>query len=148
MIWYKNEFIINLNKLKDNLLLFKNESDIWNKINGTNNSPANLALHICGNLKFNIGAVIGKNGYERERDTEFTKSNLKRDDVIAEVDSTIKMIEPVLDRLQPEEIHLPFPGNIHEEGQTIGTVLVKIAIHLGYHLGQINYHRRIFYLSK
>lgn len=143
MMWYKNEFVINLNKVKDNLLQFTKEVDIWGKLDGTSNSPANLALHICGNLKNNIGATIGKNGYVRERDLEFTKDNLSRDEVIAEIDSTIKMIEPVLDNLKPEDLNLLFPSIIHEEGQTIGTVLVKIAVHMGYHLGQINYHRRI-----
>lgn len=143
MIWYKNEFVINLNKIKDNILAFENENDIWGKLGRISNSPANLALHICGNLKHNIGAAIGNSGYQRERDTEFTKSNLSRNDVIAEIDSTIEMIEPVLYKLKPEDLNKPFPGKGHEEGQTIGTILVKIAIHMGYHLGQINYHRRI-----
>ena len=143
MNWYKNEFIINLEKLKDNLLQYKNESDIFTKPGDTKNSPANLAIHICGNLKFNIGSVIGQKSYVRNRDNEFTMKISGRNEVIAEIDSTIEMIEPVLDNLKPEDLQKPFPGNIHEEGQTIGTVLVKIAIHMGYHLGQINYHRRI-----
>jgi hypothetical protein len=143
MSWYKNEFVINLNRLKENLLEYKNESDLWSMPGDTKNPPANLALHICGNLKYNIGAAIGGNGYVRDRDREFTIKNQNRDEIIAEIDSTIAMIEPVLDNLKTEDLNKPFPGKGHEEGQTIGSILVKIAIHFGYHLGQINYHRRI-----
>jgi len=146
MTAYKNEFIIYLEKLKDELLKYSNEADIWKLTDTISNTPANLALHVCGNFKYNIGAIIGGNGYVRTRDAEFTKKGLTRNDIIAEIESTIEMIEPVLDNLTPEDINKPFPGNIHEEWQTYGSVLAKIAHHFGYHLGQINYHRRI--LSK
>ena len=148
MTGYKTEFIIALNKMKDNLLQYKDEADIWTKPGGTNNTPANLALHVCGNLKHNIGAEIGKTGYIRNRDLEFTLAYLSRDEVIAEIDSTIEMIEPILDNLKPEDVNKPFPGNIHGEGETIGSVLTKIALHLGYHFGQVNYHRRILNPNK
>ena len=66
-----------------------------------------------------------------------------REEIIAEIDSTIDMIEPILDKLEEADINKPFPSDIHGKGQTIGSVLTKIALHLGYHLGQINYQRRI-----
>ncbi len=143
MIGYKDEFNYGLNKLKDDILQFKDEASLWAKPGKTNNSPANLTLHICGNLKHNIGAEIGQNGYIRKRDAEFTAGNLSREEIIAEIDSTIDMIEPILDKLEAADINKPFPSDIHGEGQTIGSVLTKIALHLGYHLGQINYQRRI-----
>jgi len=139
---YKEQFIKNLNALKDELLQYENESDIWKKIGTTKNAPANLALHICGNLKHNFGAEIAQNGYVRNRDLEFTKGNISRDEVIAEIDSTIEMIEPVIDNFVFADILKPFPGEAFGEGQTIGSVITRLAMHLGYHLGQINYHRR------
>lgn len=139
----KNEFIIYLDKLKDELLKYKDEPDIWKLTGDINNAPANLAMHVCGNLKYNIGAIMGNNGYERKRDEEFSVKGLSRNEVIAEIDSTIEMIEPILDKLTAEDMNILFPGNIHEPGHTYGTILTKIAHHFGYHLGQVNYHRRL-----
>jgi len=139
----KNEFVIYLNKLKDELFKYNDKADLW-KLTGTiNNTPGNLAIHVCGNLKYNIGTMIGGNGYIRKRDYEFTVKELLWDDVIAEIDSTIEMIEPILDKLTHEDMSKLFPENIHEPGHTYATVLAKIAHHFGYHLGQINYHRRL-----
>jgi uncharacterized protein DUF1572 len=146
MIAYKNEFVIYLEKLKDELLKYSNEADIWKLTDTISNTPANLALHVCGNLKHNIGTIMGNNGFVRTRDAEFTIKGLSRDEVIAEIDATIEMIAPVLEGLKPEDLNKPFPGNAHEEWQTFGSILAKIAHHFGYHLGQINYHRRL--LSK
>ena len=140
---YKLQFITNLNTLKQELIQYKNEEDIWKTPGSTKNSPANLAIHICGNLKHNIGAEIGANGYVRNRDEEFSKKAIAREDIIDEIDSTIEMIEPIMDNLTFADITKPFPSDIHGEGQTIGSVITKIALHLGYHLGQINYHRRL-----
>lgn len=140
---YKEQFMINLNALKQELMQYENQQDIWKIIGNTKNTPANLALHICGNLKHNFGAEIGANGYVRNRDEEFARRGLTREEVIDEIDSTIEMIEPIIDKLTFADVTKPFPSDIHGEGQTIGSVITKIALHLGYHLGQINYHRRI-----
>jgi len=140
---YKNEFLAGLEKLKKNITQFENDEAILEKPGDTNNSPANLAIHICGNLKHNIGAEIGRNGYVRKRDEEFTKTGLTKQKVIIEIESTIAVIEPILDKLTAEDLNKPFPSEIHGKGQTIGSVLTKIAMHMGYHLGQINYQRRI-----
>jgi hypothetical protein len=139
----KNEFIIYLNKLKDELLKYKDENDIWKLAGDIKNTPGNLAVHVCGNLKYNIGTVIGNNGYIRKRDEEFSVKGLSKIALISEIDSTLDMIEPILDNLAPEDMNKPFPENIHEPEHTYGTVLTKIAHHFGYHLGQINFHRRL-----
>jgi hypothetical protein len=139
----KNEFIIYLNKLKDELMKYSDENDIWLVAGEVKNSPGNLAVHVCGNLKYNIGTVIGNNGYIRKRDEEFSVKGLSKKALISEIDSAIDMIEPILDNLTSEDLDKPFPENIHEPGHTYGTVLTKIAHHFGYHLGQINFHRRL-----
>jgi len=107
------------------------------------NSPANLALHLCGNLKHNFGAVIGGNGFRRNRDLEFSAKGLSRKDITSDIDGTLKMITPVLEKLSSEDLLKPYPDTSMGEGETIGSVIIRIGIHLGYHLGQINYHRRL-----
>lgn len=139
----KEQFIANLTSLKKEIDSYPDEAVLWLLTRQIRNSPANLALHICGNLKHNIGAVLGKNNFVRERDLEFSKKGATKSDLIIEIDFTAKIIEPVLDSLTDADLAKPWPGDAYGPDQAIGSVLVRIAIHLGYHLGQINYHRRL-----
>ncbi len=139
----KEQFISNLVSLKKEIDSYPDETSLWLLTHHIKNTPANLALHLCGNLKHNIGAVIGKNNFVRERDLEFSRKGLSKSDIIIEIDFTAKMIEPVLDSLTDADLALPWPNDTFGPGQTVGSVLIRVGIHLGYHLGQINYHRRI-----
>lgn len=134
-------------KYLDNLLKeisqYQNEADLWKLTGDLKNSPANLALHLCGNLKHNIGAVIGKNGFIRERDLEFSTKGISKADIIKEIESTEDIVIPVLDSLTDDDLIDPFPEASHGEDQTIYDALIRLALHMGYHVGQINYHRRI-----
>ncbi len=139
----KEQFITNLVSLKKEIDAYPDEASLWLLTRQIKNTPANLALHLCGNLKHNIGAVLGKVNFVRERDLEFSKKGLSKSDIIIEIDFTSKMIEPVLDSLTNQDLLKPWPNDTYGPGQTIGSVLIRIGIHLGYHLGQINYHRRL-----
>lgn len=135
----------NLKALKDELLAYKNEQDIWKLHGDIKNTPANLAIHLCGNLKHFIGAVIGNDGYERNRDYEFAAKDVSRDEIVKDIDSTIEMIAPILKKLTPEDLNKEFESDWFGGGQSVGWVLARLGFHFGYHLGQINYHRRILY---
>lgn len=133
----------NLNKLKEELSLYKNESDIWKLEGSITNTPGNLCLHICGNLNHFIGALLSKTGYIRERDLEFSKKNISRDELLKEVDGTIKMMNNFFDGHSENDLEKRYPDNKFGEDGRIGFVLARLISHLTYHLGQINYHRRI-----
>ena len=139
----KTQFITNLNSLKKEIESYPDDASIRQVTAGINNAPATLAIHICGNLKHNIGAGIGSNGFIRNRDEEFSARGLSKEHVMNEIDLTKSMIEPVLDSLTSIDLEKPWPNDGFGEGQTLGSVLIRIGIHLGYHLGQINYHRRL-----
>lgn len=132
-----------LEKLKEEISLYSNEADLWKLEGDLKNTPANLALHLCGNLKHNIGAVIGKNGYIRERDKEFSTKGISRDDILMEIQSTIDVVIPNLENLNDESMSRQFPESSDGEDQTVYDALIRLAFHLAYHVGQINYHRRI-----
>jgi hypothetical protein len=140
---YKNLFLGNLATLKEDINSYANESDLWLLKGSITNSPANLALHVCGNLKHNIGTILGNSGYIRNRNAEFSATGLSKHDILIEIDSTISMISPVFDSLSQNDLLKPWPNDFYGEGQTIGSVIVRLAAHFGYHLGQINYHRRL-----
>ncbi|MCB0723108.1 MAG: DinB family protein [Ignavibacteriae bacterium] len=133
-----------LDSLKEELLAYKNEEDIWKLHGDIKNTPANLAMHLCGNLKHFFGAIIGNTGYERNRDYEFTVKDLSRDEIVKEIESTKEAIMPVLKSLSLDDLNKKYPTDDFGENLTVGWVITGLGYHLGYHLGQINYHRRMF----
>jgi len=137
-------FARNLETLREEILTYKDEDDLWKLHGDIKNTPANLALHICGNLKHFIGATLGNTGYVRDRDNEFTVKGLSREELLKEIDSTIGVITPVLESLTRDDLNKAFPLDNFGEGRTVGGVITFLMFHLGYHLGQINYHRRMF----
>jgi len=140
---YKEFFVKCLNALKEDISSYKNEEDLWLVKGETKNPPGLLAIHLCGNLKHTIGAMIGKNGFVRNRDAEFASKDVPKKKIIEDIDETIGMIESVLDKLTAENLLKPWSADTFGEGQTVDSVLLRIAWHLGYHTGQINYHRRL-----
>ena len=130
--------------LRHEILSYKHEKDMWTLHGSITNSPANLAIHLCGNLNHFIGSVIGKNDYIRERDKEFAIKDVPRDEIVKQIDGTVEVIVPILKNLTPEELHQKFPTDDFGDDQSVEWVLSYLAFHFGYHLGQINYHRRMF----
>lgn len=143
MKYITGQFSKYLVKLREEISLYKNEANLWKLTPGILNTPGNLALHLCGNLKHNIGAVIGGTGYIRNRDNEFAVKNVPKDEIITEIDSTIDTVLPVLENLSAEEYTKAFPESSHGEEQTYIDALIRLSFHFAYHTGQINYHRRI-----
>ena len=132
-----------LRKLKLEIELYQNESDLWTVAGGISNSAGNLCLHLIGNLNHFIGAVLGHTGYVRDRDKEFTAKGVPRADLLAQIDATIGVVTKTLGQLSAENLNQDFPEE--KRGQILKTdfMLVHLLGHLSYHLGQINYHRRL-----
>lgn len=135
-------FVKYLNQLKDEVKAYPDDGSLWKLSGDIKNTPGNLCLHICGNLKHNIGAVLGKTGFVRKRDLEFSRKNVSKEELLKEVDSTIEMISPVINKLTDDDLKKPFPDDSFSQGGTTGEIILRVGMHLGYHLGQVNYHRR------
>lgn len=132
-----------LNKLIEELSLYKSEEDIWKIKEGISNSAGNLTLHLVGNLKHFIGATLGKTGYVRERDKEFSEKNIPRHLLINDVKDTIAIIKNTLSKLNTDSLEQDFPITLNNMVSSTASVLVYLLAHLNYHLGQVNYHRRL-----
>ena len=132
-----------LNKTKKEIKSYKKESDLWLVPSGINNTAGNLALHIAGNLQHFIGHVIGKSDYARLRDAEFGDKDVPKAKILAQLDAAILSIKIALDAIPEESLSDAYPHNVLGEPLTIGHFLIHLQGHLNYHLGQINYHRRL-----
>ena len=132
-----------LGKVKTELAAYTDEAKIWQVGNGISNSSGNLTLHIIGNLNHFIGAILGNTGYVRDRDSEFSLKNIPSAQMIAEIDKTIAVIRSTLGKLTPEDLEKIYPQPLPIGEVTTGFFMVNLIAHLDYHLGQINYCRRL-----
>jgi uncharacterized damage-inducible protein DinB len=132
-----------LNKLKSELLAYKSEETIWKTDATISNSAGNLALHLIGNLNAFIGAEIGKTGYVRNRPLEFSAKFVPRNKLVVDIEATIAVIKNALLLLTEEDYQAEYPLLVFEQKTSTEYFLVHLTVHLGYHLGQVNYHRRL-----
>ncbi|REC43503.1 DinB family protein [Chryseobacterium pennipullorum] len=132
-----------LNKLKTEIEAYQNEENLWKIDKNILNSAGNLCLHLVGNLNHFIGAQLGNTGYVRQRDLEFSLKDVSRVELIEKVEATTAMIDFVLPQLSEEDLKKEYPLVVFENKMTTDYFLIHLIAHLDYHLGQINYHRRL-----
>ena len=132
-----------LNKLIAEINLYKKEENIWRVEKNISNSAGNLTLHLIGNLNTYIGKEIGKTNYVRNRALEFSQKNIPTQDLIEKINDTIAVVKNSLASITSEELKREYPILVFSEMTTTEYLLVHLTTHLAYHLGQINYHRRL-----
>lgn len=139
----KTLFNRDLEKLSQEINAYKNEKNIWLTEDGISNSAGNLCLHLLGNLNTYIGAEIGKTGYIRNRDLEFSMKDVTRQELLEGITKVKEIVQRSLDLMKDNELEQEYSLLVFKEKTSTGYFLVHLAVHLGYHLGQINYHRRM-----
>jgi uncharacterized damage-inducible protein DinB len=122
---------------------YPSDEHIWRVVPGISNSGGTLTLHLTGNLLHFIGAVLGKTGYVRDRDAEFSTRGLPRAELLNRVDQTTATLAQTFKTLTDEVLESRYPEAVAKMRVTTGDFLVHLLSHLAYHLGQIDYHRRI-----
>ena len=132
-----------LDQLKKEMNAYIVEDDIWIKTMDIPNSAGNLCLHICGNLQHFIGAILGNSGYVRQRDDEFSLQDVPLKELLLEIDVTRDVVKRTLEALPEESVKNNYPLEVFGEPMTTEYFLVHLTSHLSYHLGQVNYHRRL-----
>jgi len=132
-----------LNKLEEEIKLYSSEESIWKIDKEIKNSAGNLCLHLCGNLQHFIGAILGKTGYVRNRENEFAAKGISRAKLIAEIQQTKKAVKSTLQGLDTSVLQEEYSIQVFGNPMTNMYFLIHLSSHLDYHLGQINYHRRL-----
>ena len=137
-----------LSQLKVEIDLYPIEEKIWVIDHGIANSAGNLCLHLIGNLNFFIGAEIGKSGYVRNRPLEFSLKDTPKAKLIEQIEATLQVVDAALSTLKSKDLAKEYPILVFKDKMTTEYFLVHLATHLSYHLGQVNYHRRLLAMSK
>jgi uncharacterized damage-inducible protein DinB len=130
-------------KLQEEISLYPSEESIWRIAGDIKNSGGNLCLHLCGNLQHYIGSVLGKTTYIRNRDNEFAAKGTLKTELVAEIQKTRKTVASTLTTLNTSILESEYPEKVFAYEMTTLHFLIHLTAHLEYHLGQINYHRRL-----
>jgi hypothetical protein len=117
------------------------EKQFWTKPIEPGNSVGHLVLHLTGNLSHFAGAHLGKTGYVRDRDREFTEANPPaKAEALSRLDAAVALFRRVVEGLSAEQLAGPHPD------VKMGTVLnglVRLVSHFALHRGQISYIARL-----
>lgn len=132
-----------LQKLEEEINLYQTDEALW-KIAGEIKNPAgNLCLHLCGNLQHYIGKNLGQTSYVRNRDNEFAAKGISKAELIAEIQKTKQTVHDTLETLKPSVLEAEYIEKVYDYPMTTAYFLIHLIAHFSYHLGQINYHRRL-----
>jgi uncharacterized damage-inducible protein DinB len=132
-----------LRALDREIAAYPDDETLWLTPNGISNSAGNLALHVAGNLQHFIGARLGDSGYVRNREKEFATRAATRAELVAELVRAKQAVHAALSDRDPASAPPVFPDQIAGKTMTSEVFLLHLVAHLAYHLGQVDYHRRI-----
>jgi mannose-6-phosphate isomerase-like protein (cupin superfamily) len=121
---------------------YPSDEALWSTAGGITNSGGVLARHLAGNLRHFIGHLLGGNAYVRNRDDEFANRGLPRAAVAAELRAAHAEVGATLDALPLARLSDPFPVEVANRRFSTLQFLLHLSAHFGYHLGQLDYHRR------
>ncbi len=130
-------------KLKDEINNFKDENNSWRAADGITNPAGTLVLHLLGNLNYTIGTLIGGTGYLRNREQEFSLKGVPREKLVADIESTIEVFKTSLAGINQSKLDETYPLEKIWGQKSTAFYLTSFFGHFSYHLGQVNYLRRI-----
>ncbi len=136
-------FIRDLGALRRELEAYEREADLWVRPVGITNPAGALARHLAGNLRHFIGAQLGGTGYVRDREAEFADRATPRAELLAQVDAARRDVDAALRALPATRLAEPYPLDVGGVRLATGLFLTHLLTHFAYHLGQVDYHRRL-----
>ena len=132
-----------LHSLEAQLEALPDDAALWRVAPGISNPVGVLAAHLLGNLQYFIGSLYGGTGYVRDRPAEFARRDRSRAELLAEVAHTRAVVRSTLEALPEARLTSPVPEPLNGSTYETADFLVHLVSHLAYHLGQIDYARRL-----
>ena len=132
-----------LTRLSQQVDAFPHDEALWQTLPGVTNAAGNLALHIEGNLREYIGRQLGKLPYKRNRELEFNTKGMSRRELGTRIAELRRSIPEVIEHLSSEQLDAEYPEVVLEIATSTRQLLIHLHGHLNWHLGQIDYLRRV-----
>ena len=132
-----------LRALRREVEAYPDERGLWASVPGISNVAGTLVLHLTGNLQHYVGARLGGTGYVRDRPAEFARRDVPRSELLREIDAAHAAVQAGLVAPVRIDLETDFPETVGGVRVRIGDYLMHLTTHFAYHLGQIDYHRRV-----
>jgi hypothetical protein len=132
-----------LTKLRTEVESYPGEAELWKTGGNIPNSAGNLALHLIGNINHFFGATLGGTDYVRDRDLEFSSGEVSKEQIVSEIEKAITVVKQTLDSLSTDDLQKTYPIQFQNQDVSTEYVIGYLLGHFNYHLGQIDYHRRL-----
>jgi hypothetical protein len=132
-----------LNTLRREVEAYPDERDLWTEVPGLPNVAGTLVLHLAGNLQHYFGASLGRTGYVRDRAGEFARRHVPRPELLRQIEAAREAVKAGLAALTESQLRAEFPEAIGGSRLVTGEYLLHLTTHFAYHLGQVDYHRRV-----
>jgi hypothetical protein len=134
-----------IDKLYKEIEAYSDEKVLWKTSNQISNSAGNLCLHLLGNLHSFVGHELGGFDYTRDREFEFGGKDVAKSQLLSDILKLKRVVISSLEGMDENLITENYPKEIFGKPMTNEYFLLHLFGHFNYHLGQINYHRRILH---
>jgi hypothetical protein len=122
---------------------YPDEDALWQLPEGATNSAGTLVLHLAGNIQHFLGARLAGTGFVRDRSAEFSTRGVPRAVLLRQIEAARSAVRFAAERLTGEALELDFPEAVGGMRVVTGEYLIHLVSHFDYHLGQVDYHRRV-----
>ena len=139
----KRILLRDIDTLRREIELYPDDDLVWREVPGLPNSGGTLVLHLAGNLRHYFGAAYGKSGYVRDRPAEFSTRGVSRAELVRIIAAAHAEVGEALAHMDPAVLEETYPEALRGETLPTGLFFLHLAVHLTYHLGQLDYHRRV-----
>lgn len=117
---------------------------IWNRPVPGQVSPANLMLHLTGNLRHFMGHLLGSSDYQRDRDREFaTEPDATKAEILDGWKIACEETHHALQNLDDDQLSRDAPVEGFPGGVPVHEYILRLLGHMTYHAGQIRSLNRI-----
>ncbi len=137
---FLKQFQAYLDKLKSEIEAYPDDASLWLLADGISNPGGTLCRHLTGNLNHFIGHALGNTGYVRDRPLEFSIRDLPKAQLVKDIAEARAMLAQVLPSVN---LDAGYPPEMWGKEMSVRSSLLKLVTHLAYHVGQVNYHRRL-----
>jgi uncharacterized damage-inducible protein DinB len=132
-----------LQVLAREVMAYPDERALWATPPGITNSAGTLALHLAGNIRYYLGARLGGVAYVRDRPAEFAARDVPRATILGHIEAARAAVRAAAAGTGDGRLEEDFPEVVGGVRVATGEYLIHLVSHFAYHLGQLDYHRRM-----
>ena len=125
------EFIAMIEPLAEEQLWFSDEVVV--------NSVGTLARHMTGNFNHFFGAGFLKNGYVRDRESEFSGKNIPKAQLISDFQAAVAVAQQGAAVINEEDVNKPYRTPCGRDFDSLGDHIIHLVTHFAHHHGQVSY---------